>query len=110
MIEVNFAMKSIIFIWTVLHLVKSDASDLPFKPRELREDHKETNGNHEPHLKSSYCPIRSRFQAISNSSFKCKAQDFDANNGISYKISLSLMIIVNIYSYFLMTSIHQCFL
>ena len=80
MIEVNIAMKSIIFIWTVIPFVKSDAADLPCKPREY---HKETNGNRKPHLKSSYCPIRSRFQAISNSSFKCKKQDLDATNGMT---------------------------
>ena len=63
--------------------MKSDVVDLPSKPREMREYHKEKHGNREPHLKSSYCPIRSRFQAISNSSFKCKKQDLDANNGMT---------------------------
>ena len=83
MIEVNFAMKSIVFIWTVIPFGKSDAADLSWKPREMRENHKEKHGNREPHLKSSYCPIRSRFQAISNSSFKCKKQDLDCNNGMT---------------------------
>ena len=78
---VNFAMKSIVFIWTVIPFVKSDAADLSWKPREMREYHKEKHGNREPHFKSSYCPIRSRFQAISNSSFECKKQDLDATNG-----------------------------
>ena len=85
MIEVNFAMKSIIFIWTVIPFVKSDAVNLPFKPREMREYHKETNWNREPHLRLPYCPIRSRFQAISNSSFKCKKQDLDATYVIIVK-------------------------
>ena len=83
MIEVNFAMKSIIFIWTVIPFVKSDAADLPCKPRELREYHEETNGNREPHLRSSYCPSRSWFQAISNSSSECKKQELDTINGMT---------------------------
>ena len=83
MIELHFAMKSMIFIWTVIPFVKSDAADLSWKPREMREYHKQEYWNREPHLKSSYCPIHSRFQGIIDSSFKWKKQDLDATNGMN---------------------------
>ena len=109
MIEVNIAMKSIIFIWTVIPFVKSDAADLSWKPLEMREYHKQEYWNREPHLKSSYCPIRSRFQAISNSSFKCKKQDLDATNGMTIvnEVVLVKLDLLNceVYFYLLMTYI-----